>query len=227
MHIKPVTQTVLLLGSCLFAAYAVRAEPVWVSDQFEVTLRTGPTTANAITLIVPTGTKLELLEQDDETGYSRVSTAGGTEGWVLTRYLMDEPTARDQLERLTEELSTTRERGSSMSSELQSIAGEYEGAKTQIASLEQDKQALQTQLDEIKAKSANVLEIDRQNKDLRQQLTDAEIKVSILEQENDELASQTTRNWFLAGGLLLVVGIVLGLWLPRMRWQKRSGYERF
>jgi SH3 domain protein len=49
----------------------------------------------------------------------------------------------------------------------------------------------------------------------------------MLEQENRELGSQTTRYWFMSGGAVLVVGLILGLWLPRIRWQRRSRYDRF
>jgi SH3 domain protein len=225
--IGKVARTIILTGSCLLAAIAVRAEPAWVSDQFEVLLRTGPTTENAITRMLTSGTQIEVLELDAETGYARVRTAGGTEGWVLTRYLMNEPPAREQLERLTSQLTNANTRGSSLTSQLDAIKGQYDESTTLIAALERDKQALQAELDEIRVAASDTLTIDRQNKDLRQQLTDAEIKVSILEQENEALSSQTTRNWFLAGALVLGAGIILGLWLPRVRWQKKSRYERF
>jgi SH3 domain protein len=220
-------QACVLLGGLLCAAAGLRAEPVWISDQFEVMLRTGPSTSNAITRVLPSGTQLELLERDATEEYSRVSTVGGTEGWVLTRYLMGEPSAREQLQRLTAQLTNARSEGNSLGSQLAAITREYDSATAQIASLQREKQALQNELEEIKRAAANVLAIDQLNKDLRQQLTDAEIKVSTLEQENRELMGQTTRNWFMAGGLVMLVGIVLGLWLPRIRWQKRSRYERF
>lgn len=224
---KGVVQILALLAGCWFVAAEVGAEPVWVTDQFEITLRTGPSNAHAITRMLPSGTQLELIERDAQDGYSRVSTAGGTEGWVLTRYLMGEPSAREELERLTRQLTDAESEGSSLGTQLAAITGEYESAKAQISSLQRERQSLQQELQEIKATSANVLAVDRQNKELRQQLTDAEIKVSILEQENRELQNQTTRNWFLAGGLVMLIGIILGLWLPRIRWQKRSRYDRF
>ena len=80
------------------------AQSAWVSDEFEVTLRTGPSTSNAIQLMVGSGTELEILEQDEEAGYARVRTNGGTEGWVLSRYLMTEPSAREQLATVTRDL---------------------------------------------------------------------------------------------------------------------------
>lgn len=220
-------QAWVLLGGFLCAAAGLRAEPVWVSDEFEVTLRTGPSTANAITRTLASGTQLELLESGIGDGYSRVSTLGGTEGFILTRYLMDEPSAREQLQKLTAQLTSARTEGNSLGSQLAAITRQYDTATAQVASLQREKQALENELEEIKQTAANVLAIDRLNKDLRQQLTDAEIRVSILEQENRDLQGQTTRNWFLAGGLVMLVGIILGLWLPRIRWQKRSRYERF
>lgn len=225
--IKPVARFFLLLSACLLATAAARAEPGWVSDQLEVTLRTGPSTSNAITRMLRSGTPIEIVERDEDNGYARVRTSAGTEGWVLSRYLMNEPPARQQLERLTSQLNTATTEGSSLGSQLTAIKTQYDEATATIAALERDKTNLQTELNEIKQTAANTIEIDRQNRDLRQQLADAEIKVSILQQENESLAGQTTRNWFLAGALVLFVGVIMGLWLPRIRWQKRSRYERF
>ena len=90
-----------------------------------------------------------------------------------------------------------------------------------------EKSNLEKELAEIKRTAANVLSIDTQNKELRDQLTSAEIRADTLEQRNRELAGQTTRYWFMAGALVLVVGMILGIWLPRIRWQRRSRYDRF
>jgi SH3 domain protein len=206
---------------------AAIAESAWVSDRFEITLRSGPSTSNAIQLMIGSGAELEVLESDAESGYSRVRTGGGTEGWVLTRYLMSEPAARDQLAALTSQLTSEASRGSSLNTQLGAIRGEYEAATDRIATLESENAELQNELGEIKRTAANVLAINNQNKDLREQLAAEEIRVATLEQENRVLGSQTTRYWFMSGALVLVIGMVLGLWLPRIRWQRRSRYDRF
>lgn len=224
---RPFLQAFCLLSFGLLGGVQVLAVPAWVSDQFEVMLRTGPSTNNAIQLMVSSGTQLEVLEQDDEAGYTKVRTAGGTEGWVLSRYLMSEAPAREQLASLTGQLTSANTRGSSMGTQLNAIKGEYDSAKRQIRALENEKDRFQSELATIKRTAANVLSIDSRNKELQQQLTDAEIKVSILEQENRELGGQQTRYWFMSGGLVLVVGIILGLWLPKIRWQRRSRYDSF
>ena len=177
--------------------------------------------------MLDSGTRLEVLERDADSGYARVQTPGGTEGWVLTRYLMNEPSAREQLATLTDQLTSANSRGGSLNSQLQAIRGEYESANRQIATLEREKAAVEKELAEIKRTAANVLSINDQNKSLMEQLTAAQIRSDTLEQENRELASQTTRYWFMSGGLVLLVGIILGIWLPRIRWQRRSRYDRF
>ncbi len=212
---------------CLLGAAQVLAAPAWVSDQFEVMLRTGASTSNAIQLMVTSGTQLEVLEVDEEAGYTKVRTAGGTEGWVLSRYLMSEAPAREQLALLTSQLTSANTRGSSMGTQLNAIKSEYDSATRQIRALENEQDRLQSELAAIKRTSANALAIDDRNKALQESLTDAEIRASILEQENRQLDSQQTRYWFMSGGLVLLVGIMLGLWLPRIRWQRRSRYDSF
>lgn len=211
----------------LFACSAALAAPAWVTDQFEITLRSGPSTSNAIQLMVDSGLRLEVLERDADSGYSRVRTPGGTEGWVLTRYLMSEPSAREQLEKLTSQLTNANSRGSSLDSQMKAVKSEYDSATKKIASLEREKAAVEKELAEIKRTAANVLAINNQNQTLMDQLAAAQIRGDTLEQENRQLGGQTTRYWFMAGALVLLVGVVLGIWLPRIRWQRRSRYDRF
>jgi SH3 domain protein len=211
----------------VFTASAAYGAPAWVSDEFEIMLRSGPSTSNAIQLMVGSGMQLEVLERDADSGYSRVQTPGGTEGWVLTRYLMNERSAREQLEILTSDLTNANSRGTSLDSQLIAIKGEYDSANRRADGLEREKAAIEKDLAEIKRTAANVLGINDQNKSLMDQLATAQIRADTLEQENRQLSSQSTRYWFMSGGLLLLVGVILGIWLPRIRWQRRSGYDRF
>lgn len=211
----------------IFVAPFAYGAPAWVSDEFEIMLRSGPSTSNAIQLMIGSGMQLEVLEQDAESGYSRVTTPGGTEGWVLSRYLMGEPSAREQLRTLTGQLTNANTRGTSLDSQLAAVSNEMNTANRRIATLEREKTSLENELAEIRRTAADVLGINAQNKTMMDELATAEIKSATLEQENRQLSSQTTRYWFMTGALVLLVGIILGIWLPRVRWQRRSGYDRF
>jgi len=217
----------LILLSLVSLAGTAVADPAWVSDEFEVMLRSGPSTSNAIERMLPSGTSLEVLEQDADSGYSRVRTEAGTEGWVLSRYLMDEPSAREQLAALTRRLTDANSAGSSLSGQLDAVQEQYDEATATIASLERDNARLEKELAEIRRTAADVLAINDQNEALRERLNTAETSVGALEQQIRDLTGQTTRYWFMTGALVLIVGIILGLWLPRIRWQRRSRYDRF
>ena len=221
------TTTCYALILWLFAISAAHSAPAWVSDEFEITLRTGPSTSNSIQLMVGSGTQLEVLEQDSESGYSRVRTSAGTEGWVLSRYLMDQPSARAQIEKLAGQLTSTNTRGSSLGSQLAAVRNKYNSAKRQTSMLENEKSALESELAEIRRAAADVLGINQQNKNLMDELAAEKIRADKLAQENRQLSSQTTRYWFMSGALVLLIGILLGIWLPRIRWRRRSGYDRF
>ena len=216
-----------LLFALLVLPSLLKAQSAWVSDEFEITLRTGPSTGNAIQLMLASGTRLTVLERNAENGYTRVRTGGGTEGWVLSRYLMSEPSAREQLEQLSSQLVSATEQGSSLNEQLDGIRAEYATAKQRIATLSRDKARLESELAAIRRTAADVLAIDRQNTELREQLAATGIRMGSLEQENRELSGESTRFWFVTGAAVLVVGMLLGIWLPRIRWQRRSRYDRF
>jgi SH3 domain protein len=140
---------------------------------------------------------------------------------------MPEASAREQLGRLTSQLTSAASEGSSLTSQLAAVRSQQAAAEQKISTLESQNSALEKELADIKSTAANVLTINEQNKDLRQKLMDSDIQIDTLEEANRELSGQTKRYWFMSGALVLVVGIILGLWLPRIRWQRRSRYDRF
>ncbi len=221
------TTTCYALILWLFAISAAHGAPAWVSDQFEITLRTGPSTSHSIQLMVASGMQLEVLEQDSDSGYTRVRTSAGTEGWVLSRYLMDRPSAREQIEKLAGQLTSTNTQGTSLDSQLAAVRSKYNSARRQISMLENEKSALESELAEIRRAAADVLGVNQQNKNLMDELATEKMRADKLAQENRQLSSQTTRYWFMSGALVLLVGLLLGIWLPRIRWRRRSGYDQF
>ena len=98
------------------------AETRYVTDIFQVTLRSGKSTQNEILRMLPSGTALKVLEVDQSSGYTRVSTPGGKEGWVLTRYLMDLPSARARLNRSNTKLAKLEQELNQLKSELKTVS---------------------------------------------------------------------------------------------------------
>jgi len=210
-----------------FLPMLVQAETRYVTDTFEVTLRSGPSGSHTIQRMIKSGTTLEELERDPDNGYSKVRTTGGTEGWVLSRYLMGEPAARAQLESLSSELTNTTTKGNNIRSQVDAIKHQLDNAAKRVAMLERENKKLGNELTEIKQVAANTLAINSQNKELRQRLTKVESQKNTLLQENYVLSTRKERDWFVAGALVLSAGVIIGLILTRIRWRKRSRYDSY
>ena len=71
----------------LLISATVEAETNYVSDNLSVPLRSGPSNAHRILHRgLPSGTALEVLGRDEESGFTQIRTNNGTEGWLPTQY---------------------------------------------------------------------------------------------------------------------------------------------
>ncbi len=86
-----------LLGLAPLSTIA-QTETVYVIDQLLVGVHAEKNLDSAITKVLPTGTMLEVIERDGE--LARVKDQQGNEGWIDSAYLMQNPPARQMVERL-------------------------------------------------------------------------------------------------------------------------------
>lgn len=215
-----------LIALCLLAlaSTAAGAETRYVSDQLEITLRTGTSTQNTIIRMLPSGTRLETLEVDEASGYTRVRGPNGVEGWVLSRYLMNQPAARDQLAAANSRVQSLTARVAELSAQVETLGKERDALGAERSGLDAELGDVQGELERIRRASASALELDKANRELRTRLAAAEQAGDGLRAEISELKRNTQRDWFLAGAGVLVLGLILGLVLPRMRMRRRSGW---
>lgn len=215
----------LLMAMLLSIALTAQAETRYASDELEIALRSGTSTQHRILRMVPSGTALQVLQHDEATGYSRVRTPSGTEGWALTRYLMTVPSARDRLaateKKLAELELQTRERMAKLSDRDR----EFLNATQELSQVKDENLKLSKQLTDIQRTASSALAIDAENKDLKNRLMQMERDQETLRQENQALRDRTARDWFMIGAGVVIVGIILGLILPRIRIRKRSSWD--
>lgn len=205
----------------------VRAEKGYASDQVEVLVRTGPTPKHAIVKVLKSGAELEILERDRNSGHTRIRTPGGVEGWVLTRHLMSEPAARVLLGELSDQFLDSGDQPSDPQAQAELVRRKYETLIQQAAALEKHNGQLEAELSKLKQLAAGAVQLDNQNREMRQQVSALTTKLDKLEQENQTLGKQVEREWFYAGALVLFAGLFLGLVIPRIQWRKRSRYSDF
>lgn len=211
--------TLTLVGAS-FAANAV--EKRYVTDQLWLQLRSGPSIENRIVKALPTGEHLIFIEEDAETGYSKVQTDKGVEGYVLTRYLEKEPVAKEklilaqqELEKIKAELQATRTQRDQFKTDLDRIRNERSG-------LGRENTDLNKELDHIKSISASAIELDQKVRDLNEQTRELEVQNEALFTENTQLKDAGKQTYILYGGALVLAGIIAGLVLPSLRGRRSS-----
>jgi SH3 domain protein len=214
----------LLLGCLSATDLPAQDNARWVTDKLEVTMRTGKSTRQSIVRMLPSGAKVEVLETDRAAGYTRVRTPGGAEGWVLSRYLLNSPPPRIVMPELEQRLSQAEERSRQLEESNRDLVAERAELQRQVADLERTGGNLQSQLAEVRRLSSNVVQVDEQNKQLRQRLTDTEAALATLQAETDQLAGRSNREWFVVGAAVVILGMLIGLIVPRIRWRRKSSW---
>jgi SH3 domain protein len=215
------------LGGVLLQPAVAQGADRWVTDDFEVTMRTGKSNRQSIVRMLSSGSKVELIELDQEAGYALVRTSGGAEGWVLSRYLLAEPPARIRLPAIEKQLERSQASRNEMQQQLREVSEERNQLRRRVSDLESAGEDLDRQLKDVRRLSANVIEVDEQNKQLRERLAAAEQTVTDLQRENEKLSGRAAREWFVVGAGVVVFGMVLGLVLPRIRWRRKSSWSDF
>lgn len=203
----------------------IQAQTVrYVTDTLRLEARQGPGTNFRISHMLSSGARVTVLEEDSETGYSRVALDDGTEVWILNRFLMDEPAAREQLAEAVENFSREREIARDLASQLETLdqtAGEIEKSRSELA---KDKKLLQTELAQIKQAAADTLAIKERNESLDRQLETLSEDLDAATVRNRTLKERSERDWFLAGAGVLLGGMIIGLVIPKIRWKRRRGW---
>lgn len=212
-----------LLGVALMmvAATAV-GQTLYVSDQLVITVRTGPSTENAIITNLVSGDAVEVLQANAETGYTRVRIQSGVEGWVLGRYLVATPVSQDRLIIAESDLAEAQATVAMLEGSVAMLAAELEVTGRRLEETETENASLTKELADLRAASENVLSIRDQNESLRRRLNERNEEAELLAIDNDRLRSRATRDWFIAGGGVLLAGIIVGLIAPGLRRRRRS-----
>jgi len=204
---------------------SAQAQTRYVTDRTIVELRRGPSTEYLILRNLEAGDEVQVLEQDQASGYARVRVVDqGTEGWILSRFLMAEPIARARLATAERNLATARERVATLETQVRTLGADLSTTRTDLEQTRTNHGTVSRELAELRTAAANVVEISERNTRLQQDLVQREREVEELRAENEHLAGRETQNWFIVGAGVLLVGVVIGLVAPTLRRRRRSDW---
>lgn len=208
------------LGLCLLTMSSAWSATRYVTDQLQITLRSGPTTSHRILRMVDAGVPVQVLAPAED-GWVRVSTRDGLQGWVLERHLMNAPSARDQLAAATSRLQKAQEELAELKRNLSSGNEQLTAAQARIKELSTDNERMSKELEE----AARGLTLANENRDLKKQIVDLGREIDVLQNEARKLSDRSQRDWFVVGALVVSGGFLVGILVTRIRWRKKSSWS--
>lgn len=214
-----------MLIIALFLPLPAVAAGKYVSDKLSITLRAGQGNQFKIIKVLDSGTPVTVLEET-ESGYSRVKLQDGdTEGWVRTQYLTAEPIAEVRLERVQAQLAKLRDKSNAMQQELTALKQDKSQLEAELNKLRGEHTATAGELQRLSEVAARPKQLAEENIELREKFARMSDELNIIKQENQVLKDRSERNWFLAGALVVIVGMIIGLIIPKLKFRKKDSWS--
>lgn len=223
-RLQSIVLIVLVLCVIGQSSWAAKA---YVTDSFEITLRTGPSVQNKILTLLGSGEAVEVLGSQEEWTHVRVlgRREDAIEGWVLGRYLETRLPWKTQAEslvkenaRLKEGLAQGEKKWSKSADAEQKTTKELEGNIKAFHRLQEEYEAL-------KQGSAEYIKVKAAYEANRSSLEAAQRNVQGLTKENESLKSSQRNRWFAMGALVLLCGLMIGVMVGRQERKRKSLYH--
>jgi len=197
-------------------------DTLYVTDELEITMRTGPSLQHRVLRMLPSGTSLQVL--DESSDWYQIRTSDGREGWVLKRYTTQNTPSKliaRQLEYMTSEL---QERVQSSEQKAAVLEQENTELQSKLDNMQQELEDLYQKHQTLLKDSGNVEHIKQELQRKSNALALSREELREFEQENQELRSRKNLHWFLAGGGTVFATALLGFILGRIQRNKSRRY---
>jgi SH3 domain protein len=196
---------------------------MYIDDTLLVPIRSGESTSYRIVHKgISSGTKVEILEHNKESGYSKILTPGGIEGYLPTRYLVSEPIAKIKLEQANKSLNNLKQDHEKLQLAFNELKSEHQSLSKNYKETEQSLDKNVQELSHIRSVSENALNLDQRNRELREDNEKLRNELELLQTDNSRLKDKTESNMMLAGGGLVLLGVILALLVPMIKPSKKN-----
>ncbi len=223
--------TALLINAALIGSPLVYAAPTdgfkhYITDQLTVPARSGPGYNYKIRKLLKSGTPVTVLEINEK-GWAHIQYPhkGKTlEGWVPSSLLSTQPAARAQLAEAQKTIKALNEKGQQQNTQLTTLRAENDDLKKRLAQAQKQLFTLKKDYDHLVKTAGNAVQLDKENQKLKKDVARLEQENALL---NDQIAHSedaVKRQWFLTGGGVLLLGLLLGRFF-RLPQRRRSSWD--
>lgn len=209
----------------ILAAISVpaQAKTAYISDEVKVAMRSGASNGHRIINFLVSGTAFTVLGSSDDEKFVEIKLSDGTTGWVAAENVMDTSSARKRLDSANNKLSQVRQENKELKNTVAELTAEAKQLKSGISTLQKERTELNDSLDDIKTTLAKPLSLHQENVQLRGELSQANANAEKLDKDNQQLRDNVAQQWFIIGGGVSLVSLIIGLLLTRINWTKKNG----
>lgn len=194
----------------------------YITDVTYIPIRTGPGTEyRIIHRGLRTGTALEVLEKDVGNGYSRVKY-GEDDAFIESQYLTALQPAAQRLAVAQQTITKLEAKTELLETQLLEKGQQLENATEELGNSEQVRAQQQNDLKVLQKITAEPLAFKQRNEILLNENEQIKSKLQVIQGENAQLHKDERLRWFMAGGSIIVLGILIGLFLPLISFRKKK-----
>lgn len=209
----------IIMASLFLSVSISVAETKYVSEDFEITMRTGPGTDRKILALVPSGRAVEVMQSGEE--WSRIRLGNGKEGWVLSRYLTGQLPTAIKLERLENSYAEVIEKSKALQEKLDSLSTDNRSVGNELDEAQKTLKKVQASYDALRKDSADFLKLKKTYEKNLKELNEARENAEKFESERNRLANSQLLEGVLYGGGLVIIGFIAGFIMKKPK--RRSG----
>ncbi len=203
------------------------AKTVYVINNLDIPLRSKESAKSKIMSLLPLGTAVEVLNENDKTGFSHVQLTNGLQGYIATTNTVATPPNRTQPGTIAANLGSLQNENNSLKAELAKLKASIAPGTPLEQSLAVERDRLDRELTELKRTAANQIQLKDERDLLQEDVVNIKRELEQLKLENTALKDGAKQDWFLYGGMLALAGVLMGIILPKLGWSRKSDWDRF
>ncbi len=198
----------------------------YISDTLEVPLRAGASSRYRIIGKARGGSVVEVLQSDSRAGFTRIRTGEGVKGWIATQHLSNEPSGQAQLIEVRQELERLQAQYDELQRYMEEIIEQPGKEKIAYTKLYKEFLKLRQRFAQYRKMSADTVIIDERNQFLEERTIMLERELRVVEQENQALHYDNQTIRMLMVLILVGMGLLTVIFIPRIRAQRRAQWTR-
>jgi SH3 domain protein len=214
----------IIIGFCS-VGQSVWANTAYIIDFTKVNFRSGPSTEYRVTATLSSGQPLEILETQGNWTHVSFQGNGDTikEGWILSRYLMTRQPWELKAQSLIRENTTLKDQLAPIEKMLEEKTLNEQNLTKKLQGSIEEADRVRQELKSIEEGAADYLDLKKKHEKLQSQFKKSQQENKELTEEYNKLKSSQRIKWFIAGGIVLISGLFIGLILgARRRYSKSS-----